>query len=215
MTMLERLCLSQLDNGSHMEHVTGWGVVAWRHDAGSCLPVLAGHFEGGKGPWARVRVVLFNFIGVVINHYVCFFLGGGWEEEMNINEYKEKTIEILDVCILNFGGFPAVLLNLCRRFLLQPLRQVSKTCQPLATEVCIGLEHVAARWNLVELQEVLKQKSGDWAEDPQVLFAAEPKRHFHFFWSGEIIYGWKDDLGIKEERVDTTFYVEFQLSCEW
>ena len=93
--------------------------------------------------------------------FVFFWGGGGWEEEMNINEYKEKTIEILDVCILNFGGFPAVLLNLCRRFLLQPLRQVSKTCQPLATEVGIGLEHVAARWNLVELQEVLKQKSGD------------------------------------------------------
>lgn len=77
------------------------------------------------------------------------------------NEYKQKTIEILDVCILNFGGFPPVLLNLCRRFLLQPLRQVSKACQPPATEVGIGLEHVAARWNLVELQEVLKQKSGD------------------------------------------------------
>jgi len=111
-----------------------------------------------RAPRARVRVVLFNFIGA-INHYVCFFWGG--RGMGGRNEYKQKTIEILDVCILNFGGFPAVLLNLCRRFLLQPLRQVSKACQPPATEVGIGLEHVAARWNLVELQEVLKQKSGD------------------------------------------------------
>ena len=114
---------------------------------------------------------------------MLFFLGG--RGGMGGNQYKinkKKSIEIFRCVHPQFWWVSSC--PICRRFLLPPFRQGSKTFQP-PSEVGIGLEHVAARWNLVELQEVSRRVGIERNIRRFLFIAAKPKLLCHFSWSGD------------------------------